>query len=61
MSVDLWPKGDKLRQAVRWLSDRGRYTADDIDAAARRFDLSPIDTEFLLRHFLHADEQQTDD
>lgn len=54
MSVE--PKGDKLRNAVRWLSDNGDYSARAVEAAARRFDLSPIDEEFLLRHFVHVDE-----
>ncbi len=45
-----------IKQAVRWIDDRLR---DDpradrsrlLDEAARRFDLSPLDAEFLLRHF----------
>ena len=44
-----------IKQAVRWIDDRLR---DDprvdrsrlLDEAARRFDLSPLDAEFLLRH-----------
>ena len=44
-----------IKQAVRWIDDRLR---DDprtdrtrlLDDAARRFDLSPLDAEFLLRH-----------
>lgn len=52
---ELQPKGEQLRKAVRWLSDQRRYTADAIAEAARRFDLSPADEEFLFQHFLHAD------
>jgi hypothetical protein len=45
----------KIKQAVKWIDDR---LHDDpkadrmrlIDEASRRFDLSPLDTEFLLRH-----------
>ncbi len=55
------PQGEKLRKAVRWLSERRRYTADAIGEAARRFDLSPADEEFLLQHFLHADHAPADD
>jgi len=44
-----------IKQAIRWIDDRLR---DDpradrsrvLDEAARRFDLSPLDAEFLLRH-----------
>lgn len=44
-----------IKQAVRWLdqqltdnpkADRLRL----VDEASRRFDLSPLDAEFLLRH-----------
>lgn len=37
-----------LRRALRWLSERGRHDAAAIDEAALRFDLTPLDTEFLL-------------
>jgi hypothetical protein len=44
-----------IKQAVRWIDDR---LADDpgadrlrlVDEAARQFDLTPLDTEFLYRH-----------
>ncbi|MBI2218327.1 MAG: hypothetical protein HYU51_13630 [Candidatus Rokubacteria bacterium] len=44
-----------IRQAVKWLDDQ---LADDpnadrvklIDEASRRFDLTPLDTDFLYRH-----------
>ncbi|HUE44661.1 MAG TPA: hypothetical protein VMO81_00260 [Aestuariivirgaceae bacterium] len=44
-----------IRQAVKWIDD---HLADDpkadrvklVDEASRRFDLSPIDTDFLFRH-----------
>ena len=49
------PKGQSLRRAVRWLSDNGDYSYQAVEAAARRFDLSPLDEEFLLRVFVHAD------
>jgi hypothetical protein len=44
-----------IKQAVRWLDDqlRDRPSVDRlrlVDEAARRFDLSPLDAEFLLRH-----------
>ncbi len=44
-----------IKQAVAWMDDRLRDEPDAdrlrlIDEAARRFDLSPLDAEFLLRH-----------
>lgn len=44
-----------IKQAVKWLDDQ---LADDpkadrtklIDEASRRFDLTPLDTDFLYRH-----------
>lgn len=49
------PKGDALRRAVRWLSEHRDYSYRSVEEAARRFDLSPLDEEFLLRHFVNAD------
>jgi hypothetical protein len=45
------PRGESLRRAVRWLSDERRHDAAAIEEAARRFDLTPAEEEFLLRHF----------
>lgn len=42
------PAGQALRDALRWLSTEGRHDAVAIEEACRRFDLSPLDEEFLL-------------
>jgi hypothetical protein len=42
------PVGDGLRNALRWLSAEGRHDPAAIEEACRRFDLSPLDEEFLL-------------
>ena len=44
-----------IKQAVQWIDDQlvDRPDADRVslvDEAARRFDLSPLDTDFLFRH-----------
>ncbi len=44
-----------ITQAVKWLEDqlRDNPPADRlslVDEASRRFDLTPLDAEFLLRH-----------
>lgn len=49
---DCWllPKGSDLVLAVRWLSEQQRHDSQAIAEAALRFDLSPLDEEFLYRH-----------
>lgn len=42
------PAGQGLRDALRWLSASGRHDPASIEEACRRFDLSPLDEEFLL-------------
>ena len=44
-----------IKQAVKWIDDQlaGQPKADRvklIDEASRRFDLTPLDTDFLSRH-----------
>jgi hypothetical protein len=44
-----------IKQAVKWLEEQlsERPDADRVrlvDEASRRFDLSPLDTDFLVRH-----------
>jgi hypothetical protein len=46
------PHGESLRRALRWLSDEHRHDAAAIEEAARRFDLSPAEEDFLLRQSL---------
>jgi len=45
------PHGENLRRAIRWLSDRGRHDIAAINDAAERFDLTPLEEEFLIKHF----------
>jgi hypothetical protein len=49
------PRGEDLRRAVRWIAEQGPCTAALIEQASCRFDLSPLDEEFLLRYFLPPD------
>lgn len=44
-----------IKQAVRWLEDQLQDKPDAdrvrlVDEAGRRFDLSPLQTDFLFRH-----------
>jgi len=48
------PEGETVRRAVRWISEQrrehpGRSTAELIDEAGRRFDLSPLEQLGLTR------------
>ena len=49
---DLMPEGESLRRAVRWISDQYRDNPGAgfrklIEQAAVRFDLSPVEVDFL--------------
>ncbi len=52
------PEHEALRRAVAWLAERGRWTPERIDEAARRFDLSPTDEAFLLRECGRIDDEE---
>ncbi|OGT85217.1 MAG: hypothetical protein A3H91_06055 [Gammaproteobacteria bacterium RIFCSPLOWO2_02_FULL_61_13] len=47
----LMPEGENLRCAVRWLSENPPPTPGRINEAALRFDLTPLQENFLLREF----------
>jgi hypothetical protein len=54
---DLLPQGEALRQALRWLDERareepGRDRAKLVAEAASRFDLSPLEEDFLLSRWV---------
>ncbi len=51
-----------IKQAVKWLDDQlqDNPTADRVklvDEASRRFDLTPLDTDFLYRHLAQRKAQ----
>ncbi len=55
----LLPEGEGLRRALRWLDERAREEpkADRlklIGEAAIRFDLTPVDEDFLLRNWVRG-------
>lgn len=52
-----------LRQALKWIDEQlaDTPTADRIklvDEASRRFDLSPLDQDFLYRHLAERSKQK---
>jgi hypothetical protein len=61
---EITPTGESLRRAVRYVSDRLREDADKpllslVDEASQRFDLTPKQSEYLLRFYREALQQKT--
>jgi hypothetical protein len=56
------PQGDALKKAIQWISEQRKEDPSKspsvlADEAGFRFDLSPKDSEFLLR-FVKEDESE---
>jgi hypothetical protein len=50
------PKGENLRKAVKWISEERKFnpeiqTSKLIEEACLKFNLSPMDAEYLLNFF----------
>ena len=50
MGETILPEKENLRRAVRWISEQGTFSLQVVDEACLRFDQSPADGAFLLRH-----------
>jgi hypothetical protein len=55
------PKGEHLRQAIRWISaerleDESKPIAKLIQEAGQRFNLSPVDEEYLVSFYRERDQ-----
>jgi len=58
--MTIQPKGEDLRKAVKWVSEERKYNPEKevkelIEEACMKFDLSPVDADFLLRHLLEQE------
>ena len=56
--MTIQPKGEDLRRAVKWVSEERKYNPEKelkavIEEACMKFDLSPMDADFLLRKLLN--------
>ena len=54
--MSIMPQGEELRKAVKWISeereaDRKATLSKLVDQAGIKFNLSPMDCEFLYRFF----------
>jgi len=52
----IYPEGEALRSAVRWVSRMHGYDLKSIEEACLRYDLTPNEEEFLIRNFLCHDK-----
>jgi hypothetical protein len=55
MTVKL-PEGEILRRAIQWINEQQELTPKStlialVEEAGKRFDLSPKDSDFLIRFF----------
>jgi hypothetical protein len=60
--MSIQPEGEDLRKATKWISDErlskpDTKLSDLIQEASVTFDLSPQDTEFLMRFFSEASSE----
>ncbi|MBI5075240.1 MAG: hypothetical protein HZB62_08785 [Nitrospirae bacterium] len=58
--MSILPEGEQLRKAVKWISDQrtehpGIALFSLIEMASLKFDLTPKDGEFLMRHITEQD------
>ena len=63
---EITPPGESLRRAVRYVSDRLRENADRpllslVDEASQRFDLTPKQSEYLIRFYREALQRKTEE
>jgi hypothetical protein len=60
--MSLEAQGEDLRKAVKWVSEMRKYEPERVlkevlEEACRKFDLSPMDAEFLVR-FVKEDREE---
>ena len=55
-SKPIIPHGESLRRALVWLAHQPERDTETIEEAARRFDLSPMEEDFLMHEFGHRDQ-----
>ena len=60
--MSIQPNGEDLRRAVKWVSEQRKYHPEKeekaiVQEACMKFDLSPKDADFLLRHYLEKEHE----
>ena len=59
--MSIQPKGEDLRKAVKWVGEERKYNPAKelkalIEEACLKFNLSPMDADFLLRTLLKEEK-----
>lgn len=59
----IMPEGENIRKAVKWISEERKFepqkkVADLVDIACAKFDLSPMESEYLCRFFKQKDTEE---
>jgi hypothetical protein len=54
--MSIQPDGEEIRKAVKWISEERQYNPGKtlkqlIEAACLKFDLSPLEAEYLFRSY----------
>lgn len=60
MNSSLLPDKENLHRAVDWLGKMGLHDRASVEEAALKFDLSPLDEDFLLAHFVETKNNEKD-
>jgi hypothetical protein len=60
-SMSIQPQGEEVRRAVKWVAEQIEYEpqkklAGILEEAGLRFDLSPLEMEFLQRFYREGTE-----
>ena len=60
--MNIQPEGEHIRKAVKWISEERQYnpgkTSDElVRDACIKFDLTPVDEEYLIRLLIDQNEQ----
>ena len=51
-------RGEQLRKAIRWMSDFHQHDRQAVEEVSVRFDLSPLEEDFLLHYFVINDDDK---
>lgn len=59
--MSIQPQGEDLRKAVKWVSEERKFNPEKevktiVQDACMKFDLSPKEADFLLRHMLEKEQ-----
>ena len=61
--MSIQPEGEDIRKAIKWISDEKKYNPGQslkqlVETASLKFDLSPLDANYLLRFYSKDNTQR---